>query len=215
MAADGTATALGVVGLLAAAGLMSRRGSATSLRRRTFPRGTIFFHGTASPVRFEEQGIEVMTNPAWFTRDVRVARMIAVDDADEDDRPPRVLVFRATAPIGPLVVLRTQEDVSRMLATARGHRLERAARKSRAMRYEDAPLGPYDLARLVCKLGLNGWVVPYNYASSSSLFSYGEEIVCRPPSAACDDILLRDLSGLVLDRVELVPEAYLRERGRL
>lgn len=221
----GPALALSSVAALVAGSAFVRRGSLDLSANRTgrkakpaargpgepvptmvLPAGTLLYHGTAHPRRFEEHGTSVFTSPFWVSRDPRVARMIALDDADEDDRPPRIFHLRATRDIGPLAVLKTDADIADLVAEVRDELRSTV---------KPGSLGSYQLARVLARESHPGWIAPGNYSSSRSIFSYGETPVCRPSKPTCDDICLclsEDVASLDLFRVEVVPAAEVQAR---
>jgi hypothetical protein len=159
------------------------RGSRVT-RRTTFTLepGTILYHGTSEPRRFEEAGPPL--RPAWFTRDLDVAATVARRRMLwEPGQQPRVLVYRVERAIE-LPLLRENADLKRWL----GRTGRRSART-------------YELAFVACeKKKLPGWIVPANYARRDSLFPWGGDPICREVRETCDDILLCDTFALRLIR---------------
>jgi hypothetical protein len=161
---NGDWLALGAAGLLAAASGIRRGsrswdedteewGDPSPLEITSIPVGTLLYHGTQATEEFED-----LIGPAWLSDDKAVATRFTA--WNEEGGRHRVLVYKTTVAIDRLVMIRTPQDMARLI------------RAVHADEYD----GPPEIADAACDAGYNGWHIPNNYPSGS------DTMLCEPES---------------------------------
>ena len=124
--------------------------------RKPLRKGSLVYHGTSS----EDEFID-LNGPAWVSDAETVARWFVGWAGGKGS--PRVLVFRVTS--SPTLVVVDPDD---------DDEFRRFTRWVEERTGQDSGGGIYDLASLLCELGVDGWHFPKNYPGGS------DTMLCDP-----------------------------------
>lgn len=117
------------------------------MRKARIAKGTLLYHGTRVPDRFEP---EPPNGPAWFSTSIDVARQFVYWHRWGTGRHrPRILVYETPAVVAGLARIDTKADLERLLGEDCDH-------------YFGSDM-VHDLAAAIRGRGYAGWLIPDNY----------------------------------------------------